>query len=237
MFSTFNINSPSPRKFIADDAEEEKNTPDVSVAVAEDSLLKVQDAELLNDRGVASSHGSGTTSHGSKDSVGGGGAAGKTNSHYGGNMLTVSDVPDWSSNASATAGSPTGTGTLDGWSDRTRTGNSQDVCCCQLTVPALILCTTSARSTVLPVSSPTRRPDHMPHVSSSSGGGGFDDAASDLTSIKSEESTDSENFVIVGQAEDPDAAETALFNIHSKRASPVVEVAAEVTKLNKHKKQ
>ena len=54
------------------------------------------------------------------------------------------------------------------------------------------------------------------------------DAASDLTSIKSEESTDSENFVIVGQAEDPEAAETALFNIHSKRASPVVEVAAEV---------
>ena len=93
IFSTFNINSPSPRKFVADDAEEEKNTPDVSVAVAEDSLLKVQDAELLNDRGVASSHGSGTTSHGSKDSVGGGGAAGKTNSHYGGNMLTVSDVP------------------------------------------------------------------------------------------------------------------------------------------------
>ena len=65
---------------------------------------------------------------------------------------------------------------------------------------------------------------------SSFAGGGFDnnDAASDLTSIKSEESTDSENFVIVGQAEDPDAAETALFNIHSKRASPVVEVAAEV---------
>ena len=80
---------------------------------------------------------------------------------------------------------------------------------------------------MLPASSPSRRPDHIPHVSSSSGGG-FDDAASDLTSIKSEESTDSENFVIVGQAEDPEAAETALFNIHSKRASPVVEVAAEV---------
>ena len=84
------------------------------------------------------------------------------------------------------------------------------------------------------MSSPTRRPsDHVSTNSSFvSGGGVFDqsDAASDLTSIKSEESTDSENFVIVGQAEDPEAAETALFNIHSKRASPVVEVAAEVIK-------
>ena len=84
------------------------------------------------------------------------------------------------------------------------------------------------------MSSPARRPsDHVSTNSSFvSGGGGFldstNDASSDLTSIKSEESTDSENFVIVGQAEDPEAAETALFNIHSKRASPVVEVAAEV---------
>ena len=83
------------------------------------------------------------------------------------------------------------------------------------------------------MSSPTRRPPAPDHVSTNSSSfvsGGLDnnDAASDLTSIKSEESTDSENFVIVGQAEDPEAAETALFNIHSKRASPVVEVAAEV---------
>ena len=83
------------------------------------------------------------------------------------------------------------------------------------------------------MSSPARRPsDHISTNSSFVSGGGFldstNDASSDLTSIKSEESTDSENFVIVGQAEDPEAAETALFNIHSKRASPVVEVAAEV---------
>ena len=90
-----------------------------------------------------------------------------------------------------------------------------------------------SRSVAVPVSSPARRPsDHVSTNSSFVSGGGFldstNDASSDLTSIKSEESTDSENFVIVGQAEDPEAAETALFNIHSKRASPVVEVAAEV---------
>jgi hypothetical protein len=49
----------------------------------------------------------------------------------------------------------------------------------------------------------------------------------DLTSVKSDGSSDSENFVIVGQAEDH--SDSALFKIHSKRASPVVEVAAEVT--------
>ena len=92
----------------------------MNAAAAEDSLLKVQEAEL-NDRGVASSPGSGTTSHCSKDSVGGGGA-GKTNSHYGGNMLTVSDAPDWSGNASAVAGSPSGTETPGG-----PTGKGQEI--------------------------------------------------------------------------------------------------------------
>ncbi len=54
----------------------------------------------------------------------------------------------------------------------------------------------------------------------------------DLTSIRSDDSSDSENFVIIGQATDPDPSDSALFNIHSKRASPVhgvVEEAAEVT--------
>ena len=75
-----------------------------TAAVVEEPLLKVQDADLLG--GVASSHGSGTPSHGSsKDSVGGGGGGGRANNHYGGNMLTVTDTP-----SSSLASSPTGRG-------------------------------------------------------------------------------------------------------------------------------
>ena len=87
------------------------------MSVVEDPLLKVQDAELLlNDRGggsgVASSHGSGTPSHGS-----GSGSGRASNPHYGGNMLTVTDTPDWAAgggggNSPAGGTSPTGKGLL-----------------------------------------------------------------------------------------------------------------------------
>ena len=80
----------------------------------DDPLLKVQDADpLLNDRGggsgVASSHGSGTPSHGS----GSGSGRASNHPHCGGNMLTVTDTPDWAAGGgSSPAGgtSPTGRG-------------------------------------------------------------------------------------------------------------------------------
>ena len=92
----------------ADNIEDEVAIKDDSTdlnatAVSEEPLLKVQEADLPNDRGgAASSHGTSTQSHGSR-----------TNSSHvvGGNMLTVTDTPDWAGggNTPASGTSPTGT--------------------------------------------------------------------------------------------------------------------------------
>ena len=96
------------RSIFADDIEDEVAIKDDSTdlnatAVSEEPLLKVQEADLPNDHrsGAASSHGSSTPSHGSR-----------TNSSHvvGGNMLTVTDTPDWAGggNTPASGTSPTG---------------------------------------------------------------------------------------------------------------------------------